>query len=426
MKRILVSLCGVFLLSVPGAWSQNERLPQKGVVLVVGDGVSLELLTTARVYGKGAEGKLEMQKLPHTAFLSVWSRNSMVTDSSAGATALMRGFKCVNGRVGIRDAEGDTGPSLADVAKEHGWVVGVVSDDSVTGATPASLIVEHKHRGDVPAIARKILDALGPRADLVLGGGRAWFYVEENVKYPDGWKDVVEKTEAHAATLDVEIYRDWENFSNKAGEIDIAKHPVLGVFAKDALPFVADGKKRPQLAELTGAALDILGRTGKPFFLMVESGLADKAAHQNQGKRALEEVLELDATVALLDSRLSEDSTILVTTDHGTGGAALNGYLPLKSSPDSILKINPASKLPILSWATGPGGPKPDADPTAELPDPASPNGRQPAVAYAGAAMHTGGDVWAVGRGPGAKELHGFLDNTDVFRILKAAIEAAE
>jgi alkaline phosphatase len=39
-----------------------------------------------------------------------------------------------------------------------------------------------------------------------------------------------------------------------------------------------------------------------------------------------------------------------------------------------------------------------------------------------GSAFHTGGDVWLMGSGPGSEAVGGFLDNTDIFAVMRAAI----
>ena len=49
---------------------------------------------------------------------------------------------------------------------------------------------------------------------------------------------------------------------------------------------------------------------------------------------------------------------------------------------------------------------------------PASPSGQEPAAAYAPEARNTVDDVLAAGRGPGTELLHGFLDNTVIFKII--------
>ncbi len=55
---------------------------------------------------------------------------------------------------------------------------------------------------------------------------------------------------------------------------------------------------------------------------------------------------------------------------------------------------------------------------------PADPDYVQPAAVEAGATEHTGGDVWLLADGPGSERVHGYLDNTDIYRILADALAA--
>jgi alkaline phosphatase len=159
---------------------------------------------------------------------------------------------------------------------------------------------------------------------------------------------------------------------------------------------------------------------------MVEAGLPDKACHQNQARRAITEVLELDAMMELLKAKLPPDVLVVATTDHNCGGFAFNGPVPLRLRGESFLAENPLSKSSIFTWATGPGGPgggdaKPPQREAAE--DFLSVEHVQPAAVHDGGAHHTGGDVWLVAQGPGAENFHGHIDNTQIYTLLAKVIK---
>jgi alkaline phosphatase len=66
-----------------------------------------------------------------------------------------------------------------------------------------------------------------------------------------------------------------------------------------------------------------------------------------------------------------------------------------------------AAGQPAITWATGPNGPGSKTEPGAfQTPS----------------ALNTAEDVTAIGRGVGSEKLRGFLDNTDIFNILKDAL----
>jgi len=433
LARAVLPLCLALLLAGCGRHAQKS----KGVVLVISDGTSQELLTTARDYALGAGGRLELESLPHAAFVRTFSLSDLVTDSGAAATALARGIKADNRVVGQERPGSTTAPaSILDLARHAGWSTAVITDDSVTGGTPAPFLVEHGNRDEHHLIAPKILAALGPRADIVLGGGTKWFHdLSATEVYAPGSLEEVEKTEASLRDGRVAVFDDWQKFKAHVDRGDPAARPVLGTFFPEEFPYYADGKRSLRLQDMVEQTLRLLEARRKPFFLMVEAGLPDKACHLNQAKRALVEVMELDSMLKLLRGRLGPDVLLLVTTDHNNGGFALNGYIPVNRHGDSLLAINPLTDSSIMTWASGPGGEK-DANirqklvieegkPARQEPvtiDPLAPDYAQPSLIAKKSSLHTGGDVWLLGEGPGSEAVHGFLDNTDIYRIMAEAI----
>ena len=106
MSRRL-SLCGktksriifcLILSFIAGRGHLRSATPEKldGIVLLIADGTSLELITAARVYAVGASGGLALEKFPHTALVRTHSASDSVTDSGASATAMARGIKTHN------------------------------------------------------------------------------------------------------------------------------------------------------------------------------------------------------------------------------------------------------------------------------------------------------------------------------------------
>ncbi|KAI8421637.1 hypothetical protein MSG28_009634 [Choristoneura fumiferana] len=74
----------------------------------------------------------------------------------------------------------------------------------------------------------------------------------------------------------------------------------------------------PSLADMTRAALSILLKNDKGFFLLIEGGRIDHAHHYNNPYRALDETLELEtALLAALERVNPAETLIVVTADHG-------------------------------------------------------------------------------------------------------------
>jgi len=431
IKRIL--LAGLLLTAAAGA---SVSAQPGGIVLVIADGTSQELITATRNFALGPAGRLELDKFPHTAFVRTYSASDLVTDSGAAATAIARGIKADNRVIGMAAPDSTGSPaSLLDLARNAGWSTGIVTDDSVTGATPAAFLVEHPNRNQPDQIARKILPQLGPRADLVMGGGTRWFQDlsgKPGAAYAPGQLPIVQSTAAALKAAPVKVFDSWEALRDYRPEKG-ASAPVLGTFHPDVFPFHADSKRTLRLRDMVEKAVELLRAREKPFFLMVEAGLPDKACHQNQARRAFGEVMELDATLAWLRENLTPDTLVVVTTDHSTGGLAFSGpSAPVKLRGDALLGVNPLNNFEYLTWASGPGANRETANvrpaPTSGAPAPAEaklptdPDYMQPALVPAGSASHTGGDVWLVAGGPGSETFSGSLDNTDIYRLLAGAI----
>ncbi len=403
-----------------------------GVVLVIADGTSTELLTVTRIYRYGVKGQLELEKMPRTAFVRTYSANDIVTDSSAAATAFARGKKARNHTVG---GVGSETPSIFDIAKKAGWSTAVITDDEINGGTTAPFIVEHGDRSELWEIAGKMIPQFGRRVDIAVGGGSAWFRDIAEKEFPDEVREVVLQNARAVDAAGIRHIESWKEYVSLAASPAAGdSRPILATFWPRVFPYIADRERTPRLVEMTEQTVRLLRSRERPFLLVIEAALPDKAAHRNNAIRAIKEVLELDATVGWLLQNLTPDTLLLVTTDHATAGLTLNGYMPHRFRGDALLGINPATGYSHLTWASGPGG-KSDANifevaitgekgsGKAEVQrSPADPEYVQPALIPLDSGLHAGGDVWLLGNGPGSEAIHGFLDNTDIHRIMRDVI----
>ena len=436
-------LLGMVVSLLIGAFTSKAQGKLDGIVLVIADGTSLELITAARAYSLGAEGRLALEGFPQTAFVRTYSGSDIVTDSGAAATSMARGIKADNRVIGMAyPGAPSSPPSILDLAKAANWSTGVITDDSVTGATPAAFLVEHPNRDQHEFIALKITDQVTTRWDIVLGGGAKWFFdrVEDpTVIYKAGERNIVQQTEEKLTDLPVAIFQNWADFQNYT-EDGRAARPILGVFYADTFPYFADGARTLRLKDMVERAVTLLQARGRPFFLMVEAGLPDKAAHLNHAKRAIIEVLELDATIEWLRKNLSADTLLLATTDHNNGGFSFNGPAPLRLRGESLLGTHPLLGTSYFTWASGPGSdrkaaitrtriiarPGQQMYSVQEVIEETDPDYAQPALLPFGSSLHTAGDVWLVGDGPGSEKVRGFLDNTEIFDLMAEAIKKSQ
>ena len=123
--------------------------PQNGtprnIIFIIGDGMGQGAQAFASIHAHGAPDKLVMQQMPAAGLAQTFSANSSVTDSAASGTALSSGYKTNNAMVGV-NPELKKFRSIAEAAKADGRAVGVMTCDSLTGATPAAFYAHEKHR----------------------------------------------------------------------------------------------------------------------------------------------------------------------------------------------------------------------------------------------------------------------------------------
>ena len=117
-------------------------------------------------------------------------------------------------------------------------------------------------------------------------------------------------------------------------QMETAQGKLLGLFAYSAMPdgitvtHSQDSPDRtiPTLKEMSAKALQVLSKNDKGFFLMIEAGMIDWAAHNNDTGLMLHEMFRLNETVEyVLDWAENRDDTlIIVTADHTTGGFGIS------------------------------------------------------------------------------------------------------
>jgi alkaline phosphatase len=204
---------------------------------------------------------------------------------------------------------------------------------------------------------------------------------------------------------------------------------LLGLFAPAELAFADDLESRseqPSLPDMVRRAIELLQFNPAGYLLVVDVGLIRKAAQQNAGERTLLETLELDRAVAVALKYVGGKSSILVCGDVAVGGLSLNGFPFRQDSGVAVLGVNSTGD-PWLTWATGPNGVKAygaaqvEALQTESEPSP-SPAPAEPAAVFAELALTSASDIAAFGHGLGAEALHGTLESTAIFELIRDSL----
>lgn len=326
----------------------------KNVVLFIGDGMTTNMISAARLIAhKSVNGryqsKLQMDKFPVVGHQMTHSIDSFITDSANSATALYTGHKSTVNALGVyRDSSKSPfdDPKFETIAEIFhritGGGVGIVSTAFLADATPAALTAHTANRGTYDHVIDTFYHGItnytwtnwtGP--DVLFGGGAENFLPgpgsykgQDYYKlFDDNGYNVVLNNTALQATPSSEKTVGVFSVSNMNVWLDrnVYKKNLLG---KGNSP---DGSKgnatdQPGLKEMTLKAIDILHErhSGKGWFLMSEAASIDKQMHTLDYDRALGDLLELDDTVkATLEKLMAlgsdKETLVLVTADHGHG-----------------------------------------------------------------------------------------------------------
>ena len=294
----------------------------KNMVIMIGDGMGPAYTTAYRYF----KDNPETEEIEQTVFdrllvgmASTYpaSKSGYVTDSAASATALATGFKTYNGAISV-DLEKRPLTTIMEMAKQRGLSTGVAVTSQVNHATPAAFLAHNEHRRNYVEIAEGYLES---DADVILGGGQKYF------------------SEALLNKFTAKGYQHITEFEQLDG---ITKPKVLGLFAEVQLPWVIDDKEGYKLSTLTRKALDLLSQNEQGFILMVEGSLIDWAGHSNDIATAMGEMDEFANAIEVVEQfvRESQDTLMVVTADHNTGGLSVGAHGEYAWEPDILHNIN--------------------------------------------------------------------------------------
>jgi len=446
--------------------SNNQDAKAKNVILFIGDGMGISTITAARIFDgqskgmSGEDNKLSFEEFQNLALVKTYNLDAQVADSAGTASAMNTGMKTQIGKINVQPDglyagcinSTATAPTLfADLAEQAGMSTGIVSTARLTHATPAAVYghaesrgwesdgnvsKDGKKKGCVDLAAQLVAyGGSGENAglEIALGGGQsAFFGKDEGGRRKDGQNLAVKwakKSNAHAYV---------DNVSD-LNAIDVASGKnVLGLFSKSHMDYEVDrdDSEQPSLTEMTKFAIENLAARDTGYFLMVEAGRIDHAHHATNAYRALSETQELARAVALADELTNdEDTLILVTADHShvftmagypkIGNPILGLVHPVGSGGDAEHASKAADGLPYTTLGYQNGQHMRDDIPqTDEMVQ--DKDYKQQAAIRRASETHGGEDVALFAKGPGAEQVHGVIDQAEIFGIMKHAVWADE
>lgn len=381
LLRAALPLAGLLLPAAAALAAAPTAPPRaRNVILMVGDGMGLPLVTAARMTQGGVDGPpLSFETLERFGYQRIYSADGVIADSAATSSAWACGLKFANGALCHHADRRPAPPSLLDLARASGRSTGLVATSSITHATPAAFGASVPDRACEPEIARQYL--VDAKPDLLLGGGRSFFQSAAKDACGGGGADYLElaKREGYAVVTSASELRA----ASGSGRL-------LGLFAAGGMTRVQSRRAdttEPTLAEMTATALARLGQDRDGFFLLVEGSQIDWGGHDNDLGYAISELLAFDEAVRVAQAWIAArreraaETLLVVLADHETGGLALVGPAarPAAAAP---LKVSP-------HWAT---------------------------------TGHTAADAPIWSSGPGSAELGGLIDNTKVYSVVRGLL----
>jgi alkaline phosphatase len=339
-KRILKGsfagffIVGVFIISlimagVAAAGPQDAKnvwsgKPAKYVFMFIGDGMGLQQVSAAEIYlgatknnarnNKPGIEKLTFSRFENQGMITTYSANSFITDSAPAATSLATGYKTDNGVIGVDPSKTKKFATIAELAKERGMKVGVISSVSINHATPAAFYAHVPSRNDYYGIGLQLLDS---EVDYFGGGG---------FNQPTG-KDKDKKSLYDIAVergIQVLRSRDAILAAKKDGGRVFVVNPVLD--ADNAMPYEIDRTAGElSLAEFTRKGIELL-ENEKGFFMQVEGGKIDWTCHANDAATSIIDTFAFDDAVkeaAEFAKKHPDETLIVIVGDHETGGMSI-------------------------------------------------------------------------------------------------------
>ncbi|MFN5323175.1 MAG: alkaline phosphatase [Planctomycetota bacterium] len=292
----------------------------------------------------------------------------LVTDSASSATSIFSGIKTYNSAINM-SVEGTPVSPIARALQQEGYLVGTVTSVPFCHATPAAAYANNLDRDDYQDLGRDMLGLSSvthseplPGLDVVIGCG--WGEIKDDdrekqgMNYVPGNKYLAESDLKKLRLEDGGKYVVVQRTAGQSGRALIEQSAeraveqdarLLGFFGIGGghLPYrTADGlydptrgekyadkyspadvAENPTLAEMTRAALHVLGHREasgpqKGFWLLVEPGDVDWANHNNNIDDSIGAVLSGDEAFEEIVKWIEErncwdESLVIVTADHG-------------------------------------------------------------------------------------------------------------
>lgn len=319
---------------------ENGEPKVKYVFLFIGDGMGQAQVNLTQAYLATLENKigfddLSFTRFPEVGFCSNYTNDQLITCSAAAGTALATGHKTNIGRIAMDPAGEKDMESIATKAKSNGFKVGILTKVSIDHATPAVFYAHQPDRDMYFEIGTQLTES---SFDLFAGGGFL-----DPVRVIDGKVVDLIQLAGESGFNVVSTRKAFDKLEPGQGKTLILSPRLTG---EASMPFYIDMDPGDlTLIDYTSKAIELLsGEDG--FFMMVEGGKIDWACHGNDAAAVIQEVVEFSKSIEkAVDfyEKHPDETLIVVTADHETGGLALGNYTMRYSSDIGLIRYQLSS-----------------------------------------------------------------------------------
>lgn len=307
----------------------------KYIFYFIGDGMGTNQVLGSEMYRSAVQGsplgrvQTLMTTFPYSGHASTFSKSNGITDSAAAGTCLATGSKTTNGTLGL-DENGNRLTTIAEELKEQGWGIGIMTTVAIDHATPAAFYAHVQKRNEYYKIGKQLCSS-----GFDFFGGAGFHHPQgKHDDKPENLYRMAEKagyTIAHGYEEAQTIVESQKVLTSTPKNVErlilVQKDDDQGAKHGDNLPYAIDRKEGDlTLAQIVGTAIPFLESRYERFFMMVEGGMIDYACHADDAATAFGETWDMDEAMRIAYAFYlahPEETLIVVTADHETGGLAL-------------------------------------------------------------------------------------------------------
>ena len=242
--------------------------------------------------------------------------NSFAPDSASTATSIATGYKTYSGSINVDETGTIEYETIAEkLHSQKDYAVGVITSVNLNHATPAAFYAHQASRSSYYEIGLELIES---GFEYFAGGGLL------SPTGSEGDQDDLYELAAEAGYTVAKTHAEAEAVSADTEKAILIDENLAD---SDAMAYELDRTEDMwSLADYVEKGIEVLSDDEDGFFLMCEGGKIDWACHANDAASSINDTLALADTVQVaidFAEEHPEETLILVTRDHETGGLTI-------------------------------------------------------------------------------------------------------